>query len=129
SFSAHFSNTAMGWKSPRPMALVSRRWSKPSSAISGPHGSTDAQSCRPVTRWRACSMLGSQTRQPEGKPSVGDVEIHALECIARLLRPDAILLHRDLVDLDVVDFELAGLLVHPEIDVVILVLASGLPEV
>jgi hypothetical protein len=67
SSSAHFSNTAMGWKSPRPMALVSRRWSKPSSAISGPHGSMAAQICRPVTRWRACSMLGSQTRQPEGK--------------------------------------------------------------
>jgi hypothetical protein len=45
------------------------------------------------------------------------------------LRPDAILLHRDLVHLDIVDFELASLLVHPEIDVVILVLAAGLAEV
>src|SRR4029079_15784631 len=43
--------------------------------------------------------------------------------------PNAILLHRDLVDLDVVDLELVRLLVHPEIDVVILILATGFPEV
>ena len=56
--------------------------------------------------------------------SIGDVEIHAVEGIARHLRPDAVLLDRDLVNLDVIDGELAGLLVHPEIDVVIFVLAA-----
>ena len=61
--------------------------------------------------------------------SVGDVEIHALEGVAGLLRPNAVLLHRDLVDLDVVDLELAGFLVHPEVDVVILILAAGLSEI
>jgi hypothetical protein len=45
------------------------------------------------------------------------------------LRPDAVLLHRNLVDLHVINLKLATLLVHPEIDIVILVLASGLPEV
>ena len=66
-----------------------------------------------------------------GRPlgSVGFVEIHPLEGIAGDLIPDAILLDRNLVDLDVVDFELARLLVHPEIDVVIFVLAAGLAEV
>jgi hypothetical protein len=33
------------------------------------------------------------------------------------------------VDLHVINLKLAALLVHPEIDVVILVLAPGLPEV
>src|SRR5947208_3108105 len=61
--------------------------------------------------------------------SIGDVEIHTFEGIAGHLRPHAVLLHRNLVDLDVVDGELAGLLVHPEIDVVILVLAAWLAEV
>src|SRR4029450_1030467 len=57
------------------------------------------------------------------------VEIHALEGIAGLLRPDTILLHRDLVDLDIIDLELARLLVHPEIYIVVLVLAARLAEV
>ena len=48
--------------------------------------------------------------------SVGYVEIHALESVTGHLRPDAILLHRDLVHLDVGDLELAGLVVHPEVD-------------
>ncbi len=43
---------------------------------------------------------------------IGDVEIHAFESIAGHLRPDAVLLHRDLVHFDIVDFELAGHLVH-----------------
>src|SRR5215471_14147075 len=63
------------------------------------------------------------------KPSVGDVEIHALKSVTGLLCPDAILLHGHFVDLDVIHLELAALLVHPEIDVVILVLAAGLAEV
>ena len=35
-------------------------------------------------------------------------------------KPNAVLLHRDLVDLDVVDLKLAGFLVHPEVDGVLL---------
>src|SRR4029077_4509251 len=61
--------------------------------------------------------------------SVSYVEVHALEGVAGHLRPDAVLLHRHFVDLNVVHFELAGLLVHPEIDVVILILAARLAEV
>src|SRR5206468_4079917 len=61
--------------------------------------------------------------------SIGDVEIHTFEGVAGNLRPDAVLLDRDLVHLDIVDLELAGLLVHPEIDVVILVRAAGFAEV
>ena len=57
---------------------------------------------------------------------IGDVEIHTLEGVAGNLRPDAVLLHRNLMHLYVIDFELAGLLVHPKIDVVILVGAAGL---
>ena len=39
--------------------------------------------------------------------SVGYVEIHAVESITGNLGPDAVFLDWDLVDLDVVDFELA----------------------
>jgi len=60
---------------------------------------------------------------------IGDFDVHAVESVARHLCPNAIFLHRHLVHLDVVDFELAGLLVHPEIDVIVLVLAAGLAEV
>jgi hypothetical protein len=41
------------------------------------------------------------------RKSIGDVEIHALEGIERLLRPDAVLLHWNLLHLHVVDLELA----------------------
>ena len=41
--------------------------------------------------------------------SIGFVEIHTLEGIAGDLGPDAVFLHRDLVHLDIVDLELAGL--------------------
>src|SRR5262245_40438998 len=63
------------------------------------------------------------------RPSIRLFDVHAVECVARHLRPNAVFLHRNLVHLDVVDLELAGLLVHPEIDVVVLVLAARLPEV
>src|SRR4029078_8502288 len=79
--------------------------------------------------WRAIQKrhYPSETRPVDW--SVGYVEVHALEGVARHLRPDAILLHRHFVDLNIVHFELSALLVHPEIDVVILVLAARLPEV
>src|SRR5262249_28402433 len=51
------------------------------------------------------------------------------EGVAGHLGPDAILLHGHFVDLDVIHLKLAALLVHPEIDVVILILTAGLPEV
>src|SRR5262245_30668973 len=61
--------------------------------------------------------------------SISRFEIHALEGVAGLLRPDAVLLHGHFVDLDVLHLELAALLVHPEIDVVILVFATRLAKV
>jgi hypothetical protein len=61
--------------------------------------------------------------------SVGHVEIHALKGVAGHLGPDTVFLHRHFVDLNVVDLELARLLAHPEIDVVILILAPRLAEV
>src|SRR6516165_7241043 len=60
---------------------------------------------------------------------ISDFDVHAVEGVARHLCPNAIFLHRHLVHLDIVNFELAGLLVHPKIDVVVLVLAAGLAEV
>src|SRR4029077_11858729 len=61
--------------------------------------------------------------------SICYIEVHALEGISGNLRPDAVLLHRNLVHLDIVDFELAGLLIHPEINVVIFVCASRFAKV
>src|SRR4029079_11505961 len=78
--------------------------------------------------WRAVQKCHypSETRTVDW--SVGHVEVHAFEGVAGHLRPDAILLHRHFVDLNIVHFELSALLVHPAIDVVILVLAASLPE-
>src|SRR6476661_8495691 len=61
--------------------------------------------------------------------SVGFFDVHAVEGIAGHLRPDAVFLHRHLVHLDVIDLELAGLLIHPKVDVIIFVLAARLAEV
>src|SRR5262245_66687956 len=120
--------------------------SKPSSATSARPASTAAPMPRRAIRSTACSSRGRKRRWPETKEKarsrrngplaaqcrqclVGHVEIHAVEGIARLLRPDAVLLHRDFVHLDLGDLELAGFVFNPEIDVVILVLAAGFAEV
>src|SRR5262245_22898951 len=120
--------------------------SKPSSATSVRPASTATPMPRRAIRSTAYSSRGRKGRWRETKEKarswrngplaaqccqclVSHVEIHAVERIARLLRPDAVLLHRDLMHLDLGDLELAGFVINPEIDVVILVLAAGFAEV
>src|SRR3990170_5044813 len=116
------------------MAPASRTWSKPSSATSEPPASTAAPTLPPSLPLTFCSLPGAALEWRDGQrraalASIGDLEVHALEGVAGHLRPDAVLLHRDFVHFDVGDLELAALVVQPEVDVVIFVLAAGLAEV
>src|SRR3990170_6994320 len=119
------------------MAPASRTWSKPSSATSEPPASTAAPTHPPSLPLTFCSLPGAalewrdSQREQRGVALrlVGHLEVHALEGVAGHLRPDAVLLHRNLVHLDICNLELAGLVVQPEVDVVIFVLAAGFAEV